>query len=210
MTVRAKNHFRPRLEQLESRAQPGTLLVKSPGFIAPDISLVVPNDTGIPSVAAAGIDHVGSDVAAGVQTDSVGGSGWGNGPPGGNNAATSVPFKGSADAVVTDAQPGEDGLHLSITEAGQGTHLGAFTRAETLVVHADGTISGTGVFTAANGDQLFTTVTGGFTSPTTVAGTYLITGGTGRFAGASGSVPFTGVTADGIHVALTFDGAISM
>lgn len=149
-------------------------------------------------LAADGIDRVGSGVVAAADLigDTVA------------NKDTTTPFKGTADAVVTAAQPEADGLHLTLTESGQATHLGAFTRVENLVVHADGTITGTGTFTAANGDQLFTTVNGGFTSPTTVAGTYTSVGGTGRFADANATASFTGVTPDGIHVAVTFDGTL--
>ena len=195
MTDRSPNRFRPQLQPLEGRDQPGTLLVAPPGFINPNVGLAVPDDAK-PGLSAA-------------ETHTHGVIVWVPGGTDANDAAVRVPFQGTADAVVTAAQPKADGLHLTLTEVGQGTQLGAFTRAETLVVHAADTISGSGVFTAANGDQVFTTVSGGFTSPTTVAGTYTITGGTGRFADASGSASWSGVTSDGIHVAVTFAGTLS-
>ena len=52
-------------------------------------------------------------------------------------------------------------------------------------------VIGTATYTAANGDQLFTTFSGTATFPTngivTFGGTETVTGGTGRFDGASGS-----------------------
>jgi hypothetical protein len=120
----------------------------------------------------------------------------------------SVPFKGVADAVITGAVQQGDETHLTVSATGRATHLGEFTRTESLVL-AGGVVTGTVVFTAANGDQLHADVAGGFTSPTTVAGTYTFTGGTGRFADATGVADFAGVTADGAHFTITFDGSIA-
>jgi hypothetical protein len=54
------------------------------------------------------------------------------------------------------------------------------------------TASGTAVWTAANGDQIFTETTGHVVAPPppflVVSETHIITGGTGRFAEASGSI----------------------
>jgi hypothetical protein len=72
----------------------------------------------------------------------------------------------------------------------------------------DGTFTGTRVFVAANGDQLFADVAGAFTSATTAEGTLTITGGTGRFLNASGEADFEVVSPDGIHLTLTFEGTI--
>jgi hypothetical protein len=120
-----------------------------------------------------------------------------------------VPFKGRADAVVTGVELEPDGIHLTATATGVATHLGHFTREEQTVVHEDGTLVGSLILTAANGDQLFVVFEGAFTSPTTAAGSYTITGGTGRLANASGEAGFVVVTSDGIHFAVTFDGTIS-
>jgi hypothetical protein len=124
------------------------------------------------------------------------------------SAGDQVPFKGHADAVVTGAEPAADDLHLTVAATGRATHLGQFTRDESAVVHADGTFAGTLVFAAANGDHLSADVEGAFISPTTAVGTYTFTGGTGRFTDASGEADFVGVTSDGIHIALTFEGTI--
>ena len=120
-----------------------------------------------------------------------------------------VPFKGNANAIVTSVVPAEDGLHMTLTATGQATHLGRYTREESIVIHPDGSIEGSVVFVAANGDRLFADFNGGFISPTTIAGTYHFTGGTGRFEDATGSADFSGVTTDFVHAAITFSGSIA-
>jgi hypothetical protein len=123
-------------------------------------------------------------------------------------ADESVPFKGLADVVITSVVPAEDGLHITTSGSGLATHLGNYTREESIVLHGDGTIDGSIVFKAADGDLLYVNASGGFTSATTAAGAYTITGGTGRFADASGEATWFGVTSDGAHFALTFEGTI--
>jgi hypothetical protein len=84
---------------------------------------------------------------------------------------------------------------LTVTGTAQGTatQLGRFTATSHEVVNMlTSTGTGTFVFTAANGDQLTTTVAGGevgFTPPnvSTVEEVGTIVGGTGRFAGATGT-----------------------
>lgn len=124
------------------------------------------------------------------------------------SADNSVPFRGRADAVVTGVEPVPGGLLLTVAATGEATHLGRFTREERVVLGANGTLVGRLVFTAANGDQLFADVAGGFVSPTTAVGTYTFTGGTGRFRNASGGADFVGETTDGVHLALTFEGTL--
>jgi hypothetical protein len=127
------------------------------------------------------------------------------------SAAPSVPFKGRADLVITGAEDlPPSSRQVTASATGQATHLGRFTRTETLIVNlSDGTFTGTLVFTAANGDQLKADVGGHFTSPTgdSAAGTYVFTGGTGRFQNASGEAAFE-VTPDGADFNVTFKGAI--
>jgi hypothetical protein len=118
----------------------------------------------------------------------------------------SRPFKGVATGTVTGVDPSGA---IVIAATGNATHLGDFTRTEYIFFGPGGTISGTVVFTAANGDQLWADFSGGFTSPTTLAGTYTFTGGTGRFKSATGTASFDATTLDGIHVAVSFDGSIS-
>lgn len=81
--------------------------------------------------------------------------------------------------------------------AGQLSHLGAFTGRAELLFTPTGlgppvpyTETGTATLVAANGDELFETVSGtGTASGTTAGGTNVvtITGGTGRFTDASGT-----------------------
>src|SRR5262245_52893345 len=116
------------------------------------------------------------------------------------SAASAVPFKGRVDVVITgvvDLSP--TSRQLTATGTGQATHLGRFTRTETLNLDpTNGTFTGTLTFTAANGDLLNADFTGQFTSPTgsSAEGTYEFKGGTGRFQNASGSATFK-ATADG-------------
>jgi hypothetical protein len=75
---------------------------------------------------------------------------------------------------------------------GEATHLGRFTLTSDFTVDTTtGIGSGTATWTAANGDQIFTTSAGlgVITFPiATITETHTITGGTGRFAEASGSI----------------------
>jgi hypothetical protein len=114
------------------------------------------------------------------------------------------PFKGEAVGAITGIAPSGA---IVVESAGNATHLGKFTRTEYLFFGPGGAIAGTLVFTAANGDQLAADISGGFTSPTTLAGTYTFTGGTGRFSDAAGTANFTASTPDGVHVAIAFEGS---
>lgn len=99
-------------------------------------------------------------------------------------AASALPFKGSLEGTES-----VEGAAHHIEATGNATELGLFTLVVDLTVNA-GVGSGTAVWTAANGDQLFTSITGTgiVTFPiVTISETYTITGGTGRFAGATGT-----------------------
>lgn len=124
-------------------------------------------------------------------------------------AARPVPFKGKAALMVTGATPTEDGLQLTAIATGQATHLGPYTRTETVVVDDFGQFEGSITFIADNGDELWVDVFGGFTALdlSTAEGVYIFAGGTGRFEDASGSALFDAVASDtGYDV--TFDGKI--
>jgi hypothetical protein len=123
-------------------------------------------------------------------------------------AAHPVPFKGRADVTVTNAVPVPAGLQLTGSATGQATHLGQFTRTETIVLGPTGAFTGTLVFTAANGDELTADVAGQFTSATSAVGAYEFSGGTGRFQNASGGADFEATTADGVNFDVTFAGSI--
>ncbi len=115
------------------------------------------------------------------------------------------PFSGHASGSIVGQIP-PNGLSLSYT--GLATHLGQFSRNETLFVNGDGSVTGQLVFFAANGDELRALISGQFTSANSVIGQYQFAGGTGRFASATGHAGFSAVTADGIHVDVVFEGRI--
>jgi hypothetical protein len=124
------------------------------------------------------------------------------------SAGDPVPFKGYADTVLTGVEVVGTDLHLTAVATGVATHLGKYTRTETVILHDDGTFEAKIFITAANGDELWAEATGAFISKTKAVGVATFTGGTGRFVNASGGYDFVAVTPDGIHFAITFEGAI--
>ena len=125
-------------------------------------------------------------------------------------AKDQVPFQGSADGAIANASPDPGGVVLTVLAEGNATHLGRFSREETVLFNpVTGTLTGLVVYTAASGGQLFGTVVGGFISPTAATGTYTFTGGTGRFANATGGAAFVISTPDGIHFSVEFKGTLS-
>lgn len=112
------------------------------------------------------------------------------------NNENSVPFRGD---YVTTHELLQGPAVQRISGTGHATHLGASTFVANATVNFNTpppfAISGTAVFTAANGDQFFTSFTG-LSIPTGNGNSrgiinHTITGGTGRFEDASGS--FTGL-----------------
>ncbi|MEO8259993.1 MAG: hypothetical protein ABI868_21790 [Acidobacteriota bacterium] len=140
--------------------------------------------------------------------------------------ATQLPFNGSftlETSAVVNCPPTcpPTTLRITGTEEGHATHLGRFT-AESLDVVDIVTTRSTGTFnfTAANGDQLFTTTVGRedqFIPPNSshVSFVATIVGGTGRFVAASGtftahhisSIDFAEATASGSG---SFEGHIDL
>lgn len=118
-----------------------------------------------------------------------------------------LPFKGSANAVVTDIAIVGETMHLSLVGSGNATHLGNYTRLEEVDITGP-FVDASLVFIAANGDELWIHAVGMFTGPGVVEGTYSITGGTGRFTNATGSAEFIGTTPDFVHLSVSFDGII--
>lgn len=99
-----------------------------------------------------------------------------------------LPFSGTLEATETVA----GALHR-LSGAGEATYLGRFTLISefTVIPPPLSTASGTATWTAANGDQIFTTSVGHavITFPVaSITETHTTTGGTGRFAEASGSL----------------------
>jgi len=122
-----------------------------------------------------------------------------------------LPMKGRGAGMITGLTPGPGGLEITATGSGVATHLGNFTREERITLDpGTGSISGTIVFVAANGDTLTCSFAGGFTAPTTAAGVYTFTGGTGRFANAAGEAYFTIVQTDLANFTFDFRGTIDM
>jgi len=124
------------------------------------------------------------------------------------SAGDGVPFKGYADAVLTDSEVVGTDLHLTAVATGKATHIGSYTRTETLILHEDHTFEATIVITAANGDELWAGATGAFVSATKAVGVATFTGGKGRFTHASGEYDFVAITPDGSHFRITFEGEI--
>ncbi len=109
------------------------------------------------------------------------------------------PFKGSYSTSSQILQP-PPVLQTRITGTGHATQLGngTFVAVSTLMFSAQPpfNLSGTAIFTAANGDEFYTSFTG-TASPNTngslnIFNNHTVTGGTGRFQNASGH--FTGYT----------------
>lgn len=76
---------------------------------------------------------------------------------------------------------------------GQATHLGVYEEVGHAAISDTGAIDGCSIYTAANGDKLYATLTGqlnGRTGEITVTITYA--GGTGRFEDATGSATLAG------------------
>jgi hypothetical protein len=107
-------------------------------------------------------------------------------------AGEQVPFQGSYEGVDTGTPLVPPLASVTVEAAGIATHLGKFTVIELVTVNtATGMGSGIFLFTAANGDTVFGTISGQatFTPPNVLSIVEIatITGGTGRFAGATGS-----------------------
>ena len=98
-----------------------------------------------------------------------------------------LPFQGTLQASEI-----AEGALRHLVGTGEATHLGRFTlTGEFTISGPPPTGVGTATWTAANGDEIFTTAFGQgvVTFPVlAVVETHTITGGTGRFAGAAGSI----------------------
>jgi hypothetical protein len=107
--------------------------------------------------------------------------------PQGAKGGSTLPFKGTFQGTET-----EDGAPHHLLGSGEASHLGRFTLAAEYIVNQSVlTASGTAVWTAANGDQLFTDASADAVLEfpiIRIAETQIITGGTGRFTSASGSI----------------------
>ena len=126
-------------------------------------------------------------------------------------ALKEVPMRGSGSGIITGATPGPTGVTITAVADGEATHLGKFTREESLLLNPENfTFTGTIVFTAADGSELYCDLAGGFTGPATAVGTYTFTGGTGRFEGASGEAYFSIEQSDPANFTVEFAGTIEL
>jgi hypothetical protein len=127
------------------------------------------------------------------------------------------PFKGSYTTSSEILQPPPN-LHTRIVGTGHATLLGngTFVAVSALVFTAQPPfdLSGTATFTAANGDEFYTSFTGTATpnndGSLTIFNNHTITGGTGRFQNATGH--FTGYTIaipGHAEASIDYEGAIS-
>ena len=109
---------------------------------------------------------------------------------------TELPFRGTLEAVETHQFRPPNFLDAHFEGKGIASHLGRFTSVSDFTINTLTAMgAGTLTFTAANGDQIFTTVTGeavgGTPDRLQIDETFTITGGTGRFTGATGSFTST-------------------
>jgi hypothetical protein len=108
---------------------------------------------------------------------------------------------------VTQLSPTE--VLIAYIGTGHGTHVGAYTESGSYTVDLTTfTFVGSSTATASDGSTFSFTISGGFTGPTTLAGTTSITGGTGRFAGATGALAFTGDQTSPINISAEVAGWI--
>jgi len=97
---------------------------------------------------------------------------------------TSVPFKEDATGVSFTPTGPNSGVE---TDAGQATHFGTVFVTFDVTFDSSTTFHGTATDLTANGDLVYESRTGMFTSPTTVVQYITYTGGTGRFQDLTGS-----------------------
>jgi hypothetical protein len=114
-----------------------------------------------------------------------------------------VPFAGNSNGNYAFTSP----TTATVNSLGRSTILGPFRSHEDLTFTATG-IEGTITWMTADGLTMTADISGGFTSATTVGGTYTVTGGTGRLEGASGSAEFIATLTGPDTVSATFSGEL--
>ncbi len=233
-----KNSCRPQVEQLEQRCTPGSVLdLLGVPLLAPlDQSLVFAEaaETAVsPATAnlwhtngtqetAAKVDSAFSADAQAVHVNSSKAAVIDVAPQDNRilaspvAAAEQVPFKGSLEGLDIGTPVNPPIVSVQVTATGNATQLGLFTYTELDTVDTSTRIgTGTFVFTAANGDTVFGTISGKatFTPPNvlTIEENAIITGGTGRFAEATGTFTATRLKNSVTNVTTaSFTGTISL
>ncbi len=125
-------------------------------------------------------------------------------------------IKGRLETVETGTPvPGNPILVRQLQGTGTATHLGRFTVVGVLRLNlATASGTGTGSYTAANGDMLLVSVTGQAVVAAgiaTVTENATVTGGTGRFEGATGTLTVVRRVVQATGVATgTIDGTITV
>jgi len=126
-------------------------------------------------------------------------------------ASSGAPFKGGGAGSINGQDVlGPTLVHLTASASGNATHLGQFTRTESLYLNpATGSFTGTITFTSADGDNVSCDVDGQFISASDAIGNYTITGGTGRFGQASGHATFSASMTSATNFRVSFQGDIT-
>jgi len=106
-------------------------------------------------------------------------------------AGDEVPYKGKEVGAITRGAFQFPFSHQSTAAEGEATYIGHYTLTGNFVVDVrSGTATGVFTLIAANGDKLFSTMTGYALQPPSLketVDTHTVTGGTGIFEGATGS-----------------------
>jgi hypothetical protein len=120
------------------------------------------------------------------------------------------PYAAHLDTTTTSVTPlSPTQVLITYVGTGHGTHVGAYQESGSYTVDLTTfTFVGSSTATAADGSTFSFTITGGFTGPTTLAGSTSLTGGTGRFAGATGAFSFTGNQTSPVNIAAQVAGWI--
>jgi hypothetical protein len=108
-----------------------------------------------------------------------------------SRAGDETPYKGAFNFAVINVTPVSDTeVLVKGSLDGNATHLGRFTgQVQYYVDLQTGKFVGTLFKVAANGDQIYESLTGQFTATGSV-GSFVLTGGTGRFENATGGGTF--------------------
>jgi hypothetical protein len=126
-------------------------------------------------------------------------------------AGQSLPYRGQFDFAVVSVEPvSQTEVLVTATLAGEETHLGAFEGVVQYYVDlTTGMFVGSLYKQAANGDELYETLTGQFTA-TGAMGDFSMTGGTGRFLSATGGGTYVSAWTDAAMTTghVTFSGSI--